>query len=128
MSDEVKQKESVEKLAVIRLRGPVKVAIKANDTMDMLRLKRKNVCVIIDVTPSIKGMIEKVKPYVTYGPIDDETLKLLQEKKGSDVKFYRLNNPAKGFGRKGIKTPFIKGGAYGNRGNKINDLIRRMLL
>lgn len=126
MSEEVKSGKT-EKVAVIRIRGPVKVPTKINDTLDMLRLKRKNVCVIVENTPAIMGMIEKVKPYVTYGIIDEETIKLLQDKKSKEAKFYRLNNPVKGFGRQGIKTPFSKSGAYGNRKEKINDLIRRML-
>ena len=33
----------------------------------------------------------------------------------------------KGYGRKGIKTPFSKGGALGYRGDKINDMIQRMM-
>ena len=42
-------------------------------------------------------------------------------------KFFRLSPPRKGFGRKGIKFAFTKGGALGYRGIKINDLIKRML-
>ncbi|MBW3020999.1 uL30 family ribosomal protein [Candidatus Woesearchaeota archaeon] len=116
------------KIAIIRLRGPVKVAKVVNDTLYMLRLRKKNICVIVEDTPSIRGMIEKVKAYVTFGTIDDETAKLLEDKKGKDVKFYHLNNPIKGFGRKGIKVPFALGGAYGDRKADINDLIKRMLL
>ena len=40
--------------------------------------------------------------------------------------FY-LNPPRKGFERKGIKVSFKAGGALGYRGEKINDLIQRML-
>ncbi len=40
---------------------------------------------------------------------------------------FRLHPPRKGFGRKGIKTPFSIGGALGNRGEKINLLIARMI-
>jgi large subunit ribosomal protein L30 len=82
-------------------------------------------------------MIKKVKDYVTYGEIDDETEKLLVEKRGEKTKdkegkevmkkFFRLSPPRKGFGRKGIKFAFSQGGALGYRGTKINDLIKRML-
>ncbi len=119
-------KKTGEKIAVIRIRGPVKLPIKINNTLDMLKLKKKNVCVIINVTPSILGMVEKVKSFVTYGQIDDETLKLLIDKKGKKS-FFNLNSPRKGFGRKGIKASFKVGGALGDRKEKINDLIRRML-
>ena len=42
-------------------------------------------------------------------------------------KFYRLDPPRKGFGRKGIKMAFSKGGALGYRAEKINDLVKRMM-
>jgi large subunit ribosomal protein L30 len=41
--------------------------------------------------------------------------------------YFRLNPPRKGFERGGIKKPFTQGGALGYRGEKINDLIKRML-
>ena len=42
-------------------------------------------------------------------------------------KYFRLNAPRKGFGRKGIKHTFKEGGALGYRGQAINDLIKRMV-
>lgn len=39
----------------------------------------------------------------------------------------RMRPPSKGYGRKGIKKSFSAGGALGYRGEKINDLIERML-
>ena len=58
--------------------------------------------------------------------------KLLIEKRGvmkdGQLKgFFRLHPPRKGYGRKGIKTPFRLGGGLGNRESAINDLIERML-
>lgn len=41
--------------------------------------------------------------------------------------FFRLHPPRKGYGRKGIKQHFKVGGALGYRGEKINDLILRMI-
>lgn len=122
-------------VAVILIRGILGVTQNIIDTMDILRLRRKNVCVIIESTPSNMGMVNKVKDYVTWGEVDDSTVKLLIEKRGeknpknpSRTKpFFRLNAPRKGFGRKGIKVPFNSGGAIGYRGEKINDLIKRML-
>lgn len=40
---------------------------------------------------------------------------------------FRLNPPKKGYERKGIKKPYTKGGALGYRGEKINELIEKML-
>jgi large subunit ribosomal protein L30 len=41
--------------------------------------------------------------------------------------FFRLHPPIGGFERKGIKMPFGKGGVLGNRGEKIKELISKML-
>jgi large subunit ribosomal protein L30 len=40
---------------------------------------------------------------------------------------FRLNPPSKGYDRGGIKKPYTKGGALGYRGEKINELIERMI-
>ncbi|MEM4364098.1 MAG: 50S ribosomal protein L30 [Candidatus Diapherotrites archaeon] len=42
-------------------------------------------------------------------------------------KVFRLRPPKKGYERKGIKKPYSIGGALGNRKEKINDLILRMI-
>jgi len=139
-------------LAVIRVRGRAGVRSDIKDTMSLLRMYRKNVCVVVPHNEKYLGMIKKAKDYVTWGEIDDNMFNLLVEKRGKEYKgrekdkkvkieynkfikiedkkikkFFRLNMPKKGFGRKGIKTPFSKGGALGYRGDKINDLIKRML-
>jgi len=136
MSEAKKEtKEKGKLIAVILVRGLINMRTDKKDTLKMLRLMRKNYCVVIKDTPSNMGMINKVKDYVTYGPIDDSTLKTLLDKRGEKnpkdpnktKPFFRLQPPKKGFGRKGIKQPFNKGGGLGNRGEKINDLIQRML-
>lgn len=119
-------KESGKRLAVVLVRGRVDMKTEILSTLDMLRLKKKNCCVVLDFTPSILGMVKKVRNFVTYGFVDSETFALLEEKRGGK-KFYSLNPPKKGFGRKGIKVPFSLGGALGDRKDKINDLIRRMV-
>lgn len=116
------------KLAAVRVRGLVGINKDIKDTLDMLRLYRKNYCVVLDDNTSIKGMLNKVKDFVTWGNIDEGTLKSLKEKRAEkDKKFFRLNPPKKGFGRKGIKIAFVAGGALGERKEKINDLINRMI-
>lgn len=145
-------KESKGDFAVIRIRGLTGVKTPIENTMKLLRLYRKNFCVIVPDNEKYLGMIKKAKDYVTWGEIDEETFELLVEKRGEEYKgretdrkgkieyrkfvkigdkkikkFFRLNMPRKGFGRKGIKVAFSKGGALGYRGEKINDLIKRML-
>ena len=48
-----------------------------------------------------------------------------REEKGRT--FFRMHPPRGGFDRNGIKMPFKNGGVYGNRKEKINLLIRRMI-
>ena len=140
------------KIAIIRVRGPVKVNAKIEDTLKILRLYRKNFCIILENTTTNIGMIKKVKDYTTFGEIDDETYKLLIEKRGEEYNgrevdnknklkykrfividnkkykpFFRLCPPKKGFGRKGIKVGFKIGGALGDREEDINGLIKRMI-
>ena len=56
-----KEESKPKKIAVIRIRGLVALNSKVKDTFDMLRLYRKHYCVIYNSTPSILGMIKKIK-------------------------------------------------------------------
>ncbi|MEK6905231.1 MAG: uL30 family ribosomal protein [Nanoarchaeota archaeon] len=120
----------------------VKVVKPVKETLMMLNLNRKNHCVVIEDTPTYNGMLFKVKDYITWGEIDEATFAELVHKRGqlSDgrgksveingkkyKRHFALNPPLKGFGRKGIKTSFKVGGGLGYRGEKINDLVKRML-
>ncbi len=69
-------------LAAIKVRGNIKVNRKIKDTMNMLRLTRVNHCVLIPDSPEYKGMLQKAKDYITWGPIDPKTLKNLIIKRG----------------------------------------------
>jgi len=68
--------------AVIRIRGKVRIRKKMEDTLKMLRLKTVNNCVIVPETPDYKGMIEKVRSYVTYGTINFDTFLSMLKKRG----------------------------------------------
>ncbi len=141
-----------QKIAVILVRGLVNIRTPVKDTLAMLRLTRKNQCIVIDNNPINIGMLKKVKDYVAWGEISEDTFKELVEKRGEEYlgpetcskgkikyrkfftfnnkkykKYFRLNPPRKGFPRKGIKMPFKVGGALGYWGEKINDLVKRML-
>lgn len=150
--------------AVIRIRGSVNINADVKDTLRMLRLNRVNHCAIVPENDAYKGMIQKVKDYVTWGEVDKEALgdalKLFGRLEGQqkleesylkentpfktidefaaavaegktplaatkNIKpILRLHPPKKGY--EGIKRPFSLGGALGYRGNKINDLVKRM--
>ncbi len=140
------------KFAAIRVRGLTQVNTKIEDTMQLLRLYRKNYCSVVPDNSTYAGMLRKAKDYITWGEVDDETYQLLVNKRGEEFtgretdkyekikyddfvvangkkikKFFRLNAPRKGFERKGIKHSFNEGGALGYRGAKINELIKRMV-
>ncbi len=139
-------------LIAVRVRGDVHLVSTMRDTLDMLRLYHRNYCVVVPNNPIYLGMLKKVKDHITWGEISDDTYKMLIEKRGEEFKgletdskkkiqyndfvvvnnkkfkkFFRLNSPKKGYGRKGIKKSFDNGGALGYRGEKINDLIMRMV-
>jgi large subunit ribosomal protein L30 len=116
-----------EKLAIVRIRGNIGINPKIKSTLTMLNLHNQNICTVYVGTPSVLGMVKKIKDYVTWGEVEPDTINLLEERKDSkEHKFYRLNNPIKGHARKGIKKAFSVGGALGYRGKKINDLIKSM--
>ncbi len=123
------------KIAVILLRGLIRINTNIKDTLFMLRLRKKFACTVIDDTPSNMGMIKKAKDYITWGEIDDDTLKALLDKRGKadpeDPKkmkpFFNLHPARGGFEKKGTKAPYNMGGALGYRGAEINKLIKKMI-
>ena len=152
MKSDIDNKKEEQKIAIVRVRGLTGIKHPIDDTLNKLRLYRKNYCVVVPKNSVYMGMVMKVKDYVTWGEVGEETYKtLLDERKEeykervsdskgkinygkfSDIngkkikKFFRLNSPRKGYGRKGIKASFTDGGALGYRGDKINDIIMRMI-
>ncbi len=69
-------------LAAIRIRGRAGVNSDVEKTLKYLRLTRVNHLVILPKTPSIIGMLEKAKDYITWGEIDKKTLEELIVKRG----------------------------------------------
>lgn len=117
-----------ENLAVIRVRGKIKVNPHIKDSLLTLGLKNINNCVVLADNPVNRGQIRAVGDYVTWGEVNDNTLKLLKEKRGKENrKVFRLHPPRKGWERNGIIRSFKTGGAIGYRGAEINGLVKRML-
>lgn len=150
--------------AILRVRGPVKIKKDIEKAMSMLNLTRANHCVLYNESNQLKGSLRKIKDYVTWGEISQETLKKLLHKRGfiyskenKRLKFkdffkddsdkiideiftgkktvkqlnikpvFRLRPPSKGYDRNGIKKSFVEGGALGNRSEKINILLKKMI-
>lgn len=138
--------------AVIRIHGQVGIPQDVKETLDRLKIRKKYTCVIVKEKPEIMGMIKKVRDFVAYGEINKEMFTELIKKRGKAidkgkkidfekvlVEFFEKNtkkldelNLKPFFGlhppRRGIKSKvhFPKG-VLGNHGEKINDLIERML-
>ncbi len=68
--------------AIVRLRGEVNVRPEIKATLAMLHMHRVNHCIVVKEDPHYRGMIQKIKDYVAWGKIDDDTLALLLEKRG----------------------------------------------
>jgi large subunit ribosomal protein L30 len=119
-------------IAVIRIKGMVKVKQPIVETLYRLKLRRKYVCVLIDEkNKELMGMVKKVRDFVAYGPISAEMEKKLIEARGKkdaegQVKpFFRLHPPRGGIDS---KVHYPKGkGVLGDNKDDINKLIERML-
>ncbi|MEM7821200.1 MAG: 50S ribosomal protein L30 [Candidatus Aenigmatarchaeota archaeon] len=76
--------------AVIRIRGKVGTKKEIEDTLKMLRLEKVNSCVVLEEREDLKGMIEKVKNFVTYGEIDFNVFFEMLKKRGRISESKRL--------------------------------------
>ncbi len=150
-SEADKKTDSNKIIAVVRIRGAFTMRKEVKDTLKMLRLNRKNHCVLVRGTNSARGMLQKTKDYITFGEIGEEVLKRLIAKRGraagnkklsaeqaenalkeilSDGKtksikpVFRLTPASGGF--REIKQFFPKG-ELGYRGEKINELLEKMI-
>ena len=131
------------KIAIVLIRGRIGIRHDIKDTLTQLHLEKKHACVVKEDSPSLQGMLKKIRDYVTFGPVSDETLVALEtrrnkvsgaqkrtvssEKKAKTDKIYFLAPPIGGFERKGIKQSYTVGGALGDRGEAINKLLAKMI-
>lgn len=130
--------------AIIRVRGKSNVRKEVEDTMKMLKLNKKNSCALVPENKNYEGMIKKIKDQITWGEISKDNIqKLLEKRRKMDKKeakkmtkelldgkrklkkSFKLSPPSKGF-KGSIKQHYPKG-ALGNREEKINDLLKRMI-
>ena len=140
-------------MCLIRIRGEVGLNSDINETLDRLRLRKKYSCiVIVDPREEQLGMIKKVKDFVAFGKISPEMFEKLIEKRGQFLNASKKNNPKEAAKEleKGKKyeelnmKPFfrlhpprggidskkhfgVNKGVLGNHGEKINELLERML-
>ena len=111
--------------AAVRIRGDVGITDDIRKTL--LRLHQKMACSVYPDSPTVRGMLQKVKDHITFGVIDEATLSELARKRGvpfagreKDARgklaytdyltidkkkfkpFFRLNPPRGGFERKPV--------------------------
>ena len=139
-------------IAIIRIKGQVKVDWDVKETLHRLRIRRKYACTLINATPENLKLIKKIRNFVAYGTIDEKTLleliakrampkeksqkidpeKIIKELKEKPITklnikpFFRLHPPRGGIDAKkhfGVSKKAV----LGDNKEKINDLIRRML-
>lgn len=80
MVDE-KKNDSKGMIAVVRIRGDVGLNPHVRKTFELLRLYRKNYCVVLKNEPNFIAMIRKVKDFTTFGEISREVFaKLMQSR------------------------------------------------
>ena len=138
-------------IIVIRISGVVEVPREIQEALFRLRLRRKYAAVLLNPSNENLKLLKKIRNFVAYGDIDEETLRLLFEKRGKTINtktkididkiieqinkksisslglkpFFRLHPP-----RNGIDSKFhfpIRKGVLGDNKEKINQLVRRML-
>ena len=92
-------------ILVMRIEGQTDVKSNIKETLKRLKLNRKLHVVFIDEKDTIRvGMLRSVREYVSYGKVDEKTMKEIIEKRGhkSNGKyagFCRMHPPIGGFKR-----------------------------
>lgn len=101
-------------IAIIRIRGQVKLKNQVAETFQRLRLPKKFSCVFIDEKDETKmGMLNSIVPYVIFGKVDEKTMEKVIKAKGHLTNgvyqgFCRLMPPRGGF-KKTTKMAAPKG-------------------
>ncbi len=104
-------------IVVVRMRGEIGLKKDMLDTFKILGMKKIFSVKLVENEPQLVGMIKKVNNFVAWGEASEETVKALEGR--------RSLKPPKG-GLKSKKLHYPKG-SIGYHGDKINDLIKRMI-
>jgi large subunit ribosomal protein L30 len=131
-------------ILAVRIKGSVGMDPDVRKTLESLKLEKAYMAGLFPDNPSIIGMLKKVSRYLTWGrpskqtlaaffskagmPADDQHVEaILRGEKSLDrTVIIRLRPPKKGF-KRSVKRAYRSGGEYGDRGEEINLLMRKML-
>ena len=117
-------------IAVIRIRGQVKLKNSIAETFKRLRLPKKYSCIFIDEKDAVKmGMMKVLIPYIVYGTVDEKTMEKVIKLRGHIGNgeyqgFCRLCPPKGGF-KKTTKMSAPKG--ILGKNDDIAKLLEKML-
>lgn len=122
-------------IAVVLIRNrTIGVRHDVHRALDNLRLRRRHICAVFPDNATTRGLMFKCKDLTTYGPISEEMLKLLNEKRGSlkdregkPLNVFRMHPPRGGYGHKGIKVSYQEGGCLGLRRKGMDAFLTKML-
>jgi len=137
-------------ILVIRISGLVEIPKEVKETLYRMRLRKKYSAILLNESKETENLLQSVRNFVAYGPINKETLVELVKKRAQPTKkikidaekiaeqiskksyeelgikpFFRLHPPIGGIDTK-LHFP-LKKGVLGDNKEKINDLVRRML-
>ena len=70
-----------ETVCIIRIRGAHGMNRKILNTLHLMNLYSVNSCTILRTDASTRGMIQRAKDYITFGPVSEEALKKLLSKR-----------------------------------------------
>lgn len=73
------------KLAIVLVRGTVNMHPDVKKTLELFYLKKKFACVVVPDNKVNRGMIAKIKDYVTYGEIDENTYEAVLKSRGRTI-------------------------------------------
>jgi large subunit ribosomal protein L30 len=135
-------------ILVIRISGQVEMLTYIKETLFRMHLRKKYSAVLLKETEETKNLLSQIRNFVAYGKIDSKTLEELISKRAKSIDgkkidakkvaeliekdgieksgikpFFRLHPPRKGIDS---KSHYPKG-ILGDNGDKINELVRRML-
>lgn len=114
-------------IATIRVRSSPRMSAADERALKSLHLNTPHSCAVVEDKPDVRRQIIRVAGFCTWGAISDASLALMRKKaKDPQAVHFRLSPPRHGYGRKGVKMQFKNGGALGDRGDKMDDLIKRM--
>ncbi|HLE46927.1 MAG TPA: uL30 family ribosomal protein, partial [Candidatus Thermoplasmatota archaeon] len=69
-------------IAVIRIRGHMRLRATIENSMRHLSLTRANHCVVVPDTPEVLGMVQHAKDYITWGRVTVEDVEALIKARG----------------------------------------------